>query len=152
MNSSKKIVISASRRTDIPAFYMDDYPKIRKRLKSFPGFSFVDPPLVRKIRILLKMERTLLLKGISLKTCCEKKLLELLPAESSISQSSCIPNDLLAEIFGGQLSFKKDTGQRTKKGCGCMVSVCRYRIVPSASLLSQVSFLLRKSVCFGIRY
>lgn len=103
--------------------FMDDYPKIRKRLKSFPGFSFVDPPLVRKIRILLKMERTLLLKGISLKTCCEKKLLELLPAESSISQSSCIPNDLLAEIFGGQLSFKKDTGQRTKKGCGCMVSV-----------------------------
>jgi len=75
MNSSKKIVISASRRTDIPAFYMDDYPKIRKRLKSFPGFSFVDPPLVRKIRILLKMERTLLLKGISLKTCCEKNCL-----------------------------------------------------------------------------
>ncbi|MDA3896940.1 MAG: DUF1848 family protein, partial [Desulfobacteraceae bacterium] len=26
------------------------------------------------------------------------------------------------DLFGGKLSYKKDTGQRIKQGCGCMVS------------------------------
>jgi Domain of unknown function (DUF1848) len=102
--------------------FMDDYAKIKKRIISMPGFSFIDPVLSEKIKILLKMEKELAGKHIDLYTCCEKELLEALPSGSSIQNSSCIPNDLLVKIFGGNLSFKRATGQRTTSGCGCMVS------------------------------
>ncbi|MEJ2659044.1 MAG: DUF1848 family protein, partial [Desulfobacterales bacterium] len=102
--------------------FMDDYAKIKKRVASIPGFSFIDPDLKEKINILLKMEKELAGKNIDLYTCCEKEVADALPSGSSIRNSSCIPNDLLVQIFGGDLSFKKDTGQRTQKGCGCMVS------------------------------
>ena len=103
--------------------FMDPYPKIQKRIASLTGFSFVDPPLKTKKAILLKMEKELSEKNIGLYTCCEKDVHTVLPADSNIKKSSCIPNDLLVKIFGGNLSFKKDTGQRVKHGCGCMVSV-----------------------------
>jgi hypothetical protein len=102
---------------------MDDYPKIRKRIASLNGFSFVDPPLESKLEILLNMERELSEKNIDLYTCCEKGLLEALPQPSAVKKSSCIPNDLLMEIYGGNLSLKRDSGQRIKNGCGCMLSV-----------------------------
>jgi hypothetical protein len=50
-------------------------------------------------------------------------VLNALPSGSNIRKSSCIPNDLFVKIFGGDLSFKRDTGQRSLKGCGCMISV-----------------------------
>jgi len=103
--------------------FMDHYAKIKKRLKSIPGFSFIDPILSEKIKILLKMEKALLEKKIDLYTCCEKEMLNALPSGSNIRKSSCIPNDLFVKIFGGDLSFKRDTGQRSSKGCGCMISV-----------------------------
>jgi len=103
--------------------FMDDYPKIRKRIASIPGFSFIFPSLEKRKEIILKIEKELVAKGIQLFICCEKELLEALPPNSSITKSSCIPNDLLVEIYGGNLSFKKDSGQRIKDGCGCMVSV-----------------------------
>ncbi len=103
--------------------FMDHYPKIQKRIACLPGFSFVDPPLETKKTILMKMEKELSEKNIDLYTCCEKDVHKALPADSNIKKSSCIPNDLLVNIFGGNLSFKKDTGQRVKDGCGCMVSV-----------------------------
>jgi len=87
--------------------FMDHYPKIKKRIACLPKFSFVDPPLKTKKAILMKMEN----------------VLNALPSDSNIKKSSCIPNDLLVKIFGGNLSFKKDTGQRVTHGCGCMVSV-----------------------------
>jgi hypothetical protein len=102
--------------------FMDDYAKIKKRITSMPGFSFIDPVLPEKIKILLKMEKELAGKNIDLYTCCEKEVLDALPSGSSIRNSSCIPNDLFVEIFGGDLNFKRDTGQRTAAGCGCMVS------------------------------
>jgi hypothetical protein len=103
--------------------FMDHYPKIKKRVVRLPGFSFVDPPLKTKRAILMKMEKALSAKDIDLYTCCEKDVLNTLPANSNIKKSSCIPNDLLIKIFGGNLSVKKDTGQRVTLGCGCMVSV-----------------------------
>ncbi len=103
--------------------FMDHYAKIKKRIKSIPGFSFIDPTLSEKIEILLKMEKILSEKKIDLYTCCEKEVMNALPSDSSIMKSSCIPNDLFVNIFGGDLSFKRDTGQRSSKGCGCMISV-----------------------------
>ncbi len=102
--------------------FMDHYPKIRKRTASIPGFAFIDPPLEAKRDILLNISKTLTAHNIDLFTCCEKEILETLPAETGVRQSSCIPNRLLTELFGGSLSFKKDAGQRIQDGCGCMVS------------------------------
>ncbi len=103
--------------------FLDFYPKIQKRISSKPGFSFIDPSLEKKIEILCWMKNILDNENIALQTCCEKKLLEALPAGSGITASSCIPNNLLKEIFSGNISLKKDAGQRIKNGCGCMVSV-----------------------------
>ena len=102
--------------------FMDNYAKIKKRTSQMNGFSFYDPPHENKIKILLKMENFLKSNNISLNTCCEKKVLEGLPPESNISKGSCIPNNLLIELYGGNLSLRKDSGQRTDQGCGCMVS------------------------------
>ena len=102
--------------------FMDHYAKIDKRIKSIPGFSFIDPILSEKITTLLEMEKELSEKNVELYTCCEKDVLNALPSGSNIKKSSCIPNDLFVRIFGGDLSFKKDTGQRSSKGCGCMIS------------------------------
>ncbi len=101
--------------------FMDNYPKIRKRIKG--RFSFIDPPMEEKIEIVSKMEQHLNEKRMTLATCCEKDLLAHIPDDSQIQKSSCIPNDLLKEIFGGELCLKRDPGQRIKDGCGCMVSV-----------------------------
>ena len=103
--------------------FLDDYAKIKKRIVSMLGFSFIDPVLSEKINILLKMEKELAGKNMDLYACCEKEVLDALPSWSGIRNSSCIPNDLFVEIFGGELSFKKDMGQRTERGCGCMVSM-----------------------------
>jgi hypothetical protein len=102
--------------------FMDHYAKIEKRIKSIPEFSFIDPTLSEKIEILLKMERKLSEKKIDLYTCCEKEVLNALPSGSNIRKSSCIPNDLFVKVFGGELSFRRDAGQRSSKGCGCMIS------------------------------
>jgi len=69
------------------------------------------------------MEQKLAERDIALYACCEKELLQALPLESTVSQSACIPNDFLVELFGGELSLKRDPGQRVKAGCGCKVSV-----------------------------
>lgn len=103
--------------------FMDHYPKIRRRLSRRPGFEFIDPPLSEKVKIILDMETQLTALNIGLFICCEKDLIEAIPATSSVTHSSCIPNDLLMELYSGRLSLKKDTGQRVKAGCGCKVSV-----------------------------
>jgi len=103
--------------------FMDAYPKIEKRLAALPGFSFSDPPLKAKQQIILKIEKILACGNINLKLCCEKDVLDALPDNTSVTQSACIPSDLLVELFGGNLDLKKDTGQRIQKGCGCKVSV-----------------------------
>jgi hypothetical protein len=102
--------------------FMDDYHKIRKRIAKIPGFAFIDPPIEIKSEIILKLKDKLFDKNISLHTCCEKELLSILPENSGITKSSCIPNDLLMKLFGGSLSLNKDSGQRIKNGCGCKVS------------------------------
>ena len=103
--------------------FMDHYPKIRRRTATIKDFSFIDPPLETKKDMLLTLKNELTGKKIDLQTCCEKKLLDSLPSGIEITGSSCIPNQLLMELFGGMLSLRKDAGQRIKNGCGCNVSV-----------------------------
>ncbi len=103
--------------------FMDHYPKIRKRVRSLDGFSFVDPPDSIKLAKLREMETVLAPLGIRLHTCCEQPLLDQLPSGSEVSESACIPGDLLLKIFGGNLSLKKDKGQRIRQGCRCQMSV-----------------------------
>jgi hypothetical protein len=74
-------------------------------------------------RVVLEIEKRLARGNINLKLCCEKDVLDALPPETAVTQSACIPSELLVKLFGGNLSLRKDTGQRIKKGCGCNVSV-----------------------------
>jgi hypothetical protein len=103
--------------------FMDHYPKIARRLSSRTGFAFIDPSLADKAATLMKMENQLADAGIRLLTCCEKNVIAALGPDSTIAPSACIPNDLLLELYGGNLSLKRDSGQRVKAGCGCRVSV-----------------------------
>jgi len=103
--------------------FMDFYPKIERRVKKMGGFAFYDPPIEKKIDTLYQMQDTLMPLGIELQMCCERALLEKLPDDLPVKASSCVPNKLLAELYGKGLSMRKDTGQRVKAGCGCGVSV-----------------------------
>ena len=99
--------------------FMDHYPKISKRLAARPGLAFSDPSLNAKVKTLIEMETRLGALNIRLSACCEKSVIAALPPGSSITPSSCIPNELLMELYGGRLSLRKDSGQRVKAGCGC---------------------------------
>ncbi len=105
------------------ASFMDDYPKIRKRIRRLAKFSFVDPPMGQKIEQILGMQKKLAEKKIRLYICCEKELLNALPDNSEIAPSSCIPNDLIVKLYGGCISLKQDRGQRVTSGCRCRESV-----------------------------
>jgi hypothetical protein len=102
--------------------FMDHYSKINARPIPYDGFCFIDPDITKKIRVLQRMESVIASQNMKLYTCCEKKVLSAMPQETKIQNSSCIPNRLLTDLFGGSLSYKKDTGQRINQGCGCMVS------------------------------
>jgi hypothetical protein len=105
------------------ASFMDPYAKIRKRISRLQGFTFLDPPREEKLRTLLELEHRLAAKRIRLFTCCESELLSALPAHSTVRAGACIPSALFMELHGGELSLKRDGGQRVKAGCGCRVSV-----------------------------
>lgn len=102
--------------------FMDDYKKIKQRLPVKNGLRFIFPDTHEKANILLDMERFLSDLGISLVTCCEKNVMDHLPETSSISSGACIPGNRLKALYGGNISMKKDTGQRTKAGCRCRES------------------------------
>lgn len=102
--------------------FLDLYPKVRKRIFRRPGISFVLPSLDKQKEIILGMQSYLKPRNIALYTCCEKGLTQALPSEAGIHPSACIPNRLIAEIYGGNVAFRKDPGQRAGAGCGCGIS------------------------------
>ncbi|MFZ2630012.1 MAG: DUF1848 family protein [Desulfosalsimonadaceae bacterium] len=102
--------------------FMDHYPKILRRPKPYPKFAFIEPDMDRKVAVLNKMAAILAPTPVKLYTCCEKDVLAALPPDSGVAASACIPSRLLVDLFGGSLSFKRDAGQRTKQGCGCLAS------------------------------
>ncbi|MFW5902169.1 MAG: DUF1848 domain-containing protein [Thermodesulfobacteriota bacterium] len=102
--------------------FMDHYPKIKKRLVKIPGFAFQEPPLEKKTALLERMAACLKALGISLLTCCEKEVMAELAPDSEIRPSACISGALLKSLFGGNVSLRRDSGQRLKQGCGCSIS------------------------------
>ncbi|MCF8028117.1 MAG: DUF1848 domain-containing protein [Desulfobacteraceae bacterium] len=102
--------------------FVDLYAKVRRRKPPADGFAWIDPPLEKKVRVVVRMQRLLESLGMSLYLCCEQQILEALPSGTRVFPGACIPNAYLVELFGGRLSFQKDAGQRRKKGCGCMTS------------------------------
>lgn len=104
--------------------FVDLYAKIQRRTRTVrPELVFMDPPLEKKLNILLQMENLLSALDIRLQTCCEIELIKHLPKNSTITGASCVPNHLLAKLFGGSPSQRKDSGQRRRQGCGCRQSV-----------------------------
>ncbi len=102
--------------------FLDLYAKIRKRVKNRTDFSFVSPSLEKQKETILGMQSRLEPKGITLFTCCEKELLESLPPAAEILPSACIPSKLIVELYGGNISLRKDPGQRSGAGCQCGIS------------------------------
>jgi hypothetical protein len=105
------------------ASFLDIYAKITKRTARMPGIDFVDPSPQEKNNVVLALENRLAARGIGLVTCCENKLLSALPAHSKIRAGACIPSDRIMELYGGNLSLKRDSGQRIKAGCACRISI-----------------------------
>ena len=94
-----QIVLSASRRTDIPAFYMHEKAALLEKVAGQPAD-----------------------RGIALFTYCEPEVLAAAAPETGVRPAACIPSDLLMPLYGGRLSLQKDGGQQRAQGCGCRVS------------------------------
>lgn len=102
--------------------FVDMYGKVKKRCNNISDFEYIPLTETEQVDLLLKMEGELKQHEITLNICCEKKLFELLPNHSTISQSACIDNDLLKDLSGDNISLANDTGQRKKMGCKCKKS------------------------------
>ncbi len=102
--------------------FADIYAKMRKRTAGIKDFEWMDPPVGEKLRILASMQQAIEKLGMNFYTCCEKEVIEALGPNSRIRPSQCIPNRYLADLFGGDISFQRDAGQRRQKGCECMSS------------------------------
>ena len=101
--------------------FMDHYRKIDRRTRD--GLAFVEPSPEERVEILLAMEKTLAPLNIHLDLCCEKKVLDQLPGDSTIRAGACISGRRIMAVHGGRVSLRQDSGQRKKSGCGCTVSV-----------------------------
>lgn len=101
--------------------FVDLYRKVRERQRHL-AIQLFDPPLSQKVTRIESMAGTLNTLGIQLQLCCEKELLAALPEQAGVKSATCIPNHLLARLYGDDISMAKDTGQRVAAGCGCRVS------------------------------
>ena len=100
--------------------FMDHYRKIDRRTGS--DFTFVEPSTMTKKTILMDMQRRLAPMGIELSACCEKKVLDDLPLGAGIRSGACISARRIMAVHGGQVSARRDHGQRKTAGCGCSIS------------------------------
>ena len=101
--------------------FVDLYRKVQRRCGNSP-LALFDPPMSDKVDRIMGMAAFLDTLGMSLRLCCEKPLLEALPAASGVRRASCIPNHRLAALHATDVSLRRDTGQRVAAGCGCRVS------------------------------
>jgi hypothetical protein len=111
--------------------FLDLYAKVTKRAAA-TGIRFVDPPMEKKVEILLDLAGRLKRRNMMLRTCCEKEALVATPPGSGVEAASCVPNHVLEKLHGPGVSLRKDSGQRANLGCGCRVSkdIGSYRLHP----------------------
>lgn len=102
--------------------FADLYRKVIRRLKSVPQIDLFDPPLPRKVTLVLDLEARLARLGMRLELCCENEVLAALPPDSTVRGAACIPNHRLIDLYGPGISLRRDTSQRAAAGCGCRVS------------------------------
>jgi hypothetical protein len=117
--------------------FCDDYRKIRRRVaKTHLGeageIAFQFPGVEDQVPILEQMVAVLNPLGMALTTCCERELLDRLPADMGVTGGRCIDHGLLERLYGGRLSHRADSGQRRSSGCGChqSVDIGSYRLHP----------------------
>lgn len=101
--------------------FVDLYPKVIRRARA-AGIELTTPPIRDKVALVLRLNRELQGLGIDLFTCCENELQAALPFGSGITPAACIPGPRLAQLYGGDISLARDTGQRRSAGCGCTKS------------------------------
>jgi hypothetical protein len=111
--------------------FVDLYRKVQRRAAA-ADIVMIDPPLAQKARQVTDMAHELEKMRIQLHLCCEKDLLAFLPPGANVHSAACIPNRLLAMLYGPDISVRKDSGQRVAAGCGCRLSkdIGSYRLHP----------------------
>ena len=103
--------------------FVDLYRKVLQRVRREPfDMQWVDPPLHLKVETICRLAGFLDGLGMQLELCCEKDILAALPSISTVRAASCIPNDLLAALYGPGISLARDNSQRRAAGCTCGVS------------------------------
>ena len=112
--------------------FVDLYRKVKRRLAVQSEIALLDPGMNRKVKIITEMARCLSAYDMDLYLCCEKEVLAALPAALGVRGAACIPARHLMDLFGLQLTPRRDTGQRTAAGCGCNQSkdIGSYRLHP----------------------
>lgn len=111
--------------------FVDLYRKVIRRL-SASALTLYDPPMAYKIEQIADMAGFLEPLGLSLELCCENELLAALPEKVNATAAACIPNHRLAELYGSDVTLRRDSGQRVASGCGCRHSrdIGSYRLHP----------------------
>jgi len=106
---TKRVVISFS----------DFYKKTEKNLKSVSGLMYSD--ITKDIDSLLELSKFMadiaLKNGMEIKSCAEHVDI----SSVGIPNGKCIDDELIKDVFGLELSGRKDKGQREE--CGCIKSV-----------------------------
>ncbi len=102
--------------------FLDHYAKILRRVRDERDFAWIDPPLETKLEVVDRLAADLAALEIELRLCCEQAVLDALPADLPVRGASCIPNELLAELYGPDIRLANDPGQRRAAGCNCRVS------------------------------
>ncbi len=98
--------------------FVDMYRKLKKRMDDLEksGIKIFEPADEVRDDILRSMARSANQNGMEIAACAEEADL----SEHGIRPGKCIDGAYLSEIFGLDLTQKKDTSQR--KSCGCVVS------------------------------
>jgi hypothetical protein len=112
--------------------FCDDYRKIRRRLAGAGSLALEFPGIEAQVPVLEMLLEVLEPLGICLSTCCEKDLLDHLPADLKVASGRCIDHGRLERLYGGRLSRRADSGQRRSSGCDChqSVDIGSYRLQP----------------------
>ncbi len=102
--------------------FVDLYSKVLRRMKKFSNLQLFDPPMDKKVSLILEISRYLAGLTMQLHLCCEKKVLAALPPDTTVQSASCVPSHRLVALYGPGISLRRDSGQRIAAGCGCGLS------------------------------